>query len=790
MSFVSYWSRSRLRTNWRSSLALVLLIGLAGGTVLALVAGGLRTDSAYPRFAAQYLGADATMFEYTNNDAMVRAIHQVANLPHVVAFGQMQGYSEKDGTTIGGPLGPGFEHTVGVPRLLSGRLPTTPDEIALDWTVADQLDLGVGDTYRDVVLSNRNGAPFAFPMRVVGVAANTLNFPPYSTDGASGASLVASSFFTAHERVLGHPSVGVQVRLDGGQAAVPAFSRAAVALFSGAPMIVQGSGVQTAAIQSAIHPAAIALWLLGGSLALVAGFILYQLLGRLSAMEEDLYATASALGATHRQLIGVELARTALVAIAATVLALVTSVALSPVFPLGTARVAEPDPGVAANGVVLGAGAVLIIVLTAVLAAWPAWRTTRDAARPRSFRSRQAAVSGGGTWSPRWLWLRPVAWVGFTHGLRSGRGASSVAVRASVVSLVIAATGLTAALTFGASLSHLLDTPALYGWTWDAHIYDAGNNGTGQLTSKLAADPWVKDVDQADTGIPLRISGHAEEGVDFAREKGAISFPLDRGRQPSGADEIALSAPVMHQLGVHLGSRVPVTVTAIRGPTRMMTVVGQEMGPGPATNTTTSGWVLMSRDALLDFLPPAEQHNVPPTSDAFVDFVPAGETHVHLSELERQIGSEYKVYLAEPPTDILNFGRVQDLPVVLALLLTALASATLFITLLSSAHRRRTDLAVLKTLGYRPRQLRAVVVCQSTAMTAVGLTLGIPIGIALGRLLWMLVAEHLGIVAQTVIPGWQIAVMTAAALTVATVAAAWPGRVAARTPAAMALHAA
>jgi hypothetical protein len=790
MSFVSYWSRARLRTTWRSSLALVLLIGLAGGAVLALVAGGIRTDSAYPRFAAQYRGADATMFEYTDDNAMVTAIHKVAKLPQVAAFGLMQGYGETDGSTVGGPLGPGFEHTVGVPRLLSGRLPTASDEIAPDWTVADQLHLGVGDMYRVVLLSNRNGSTLAYPLRVVGVVANTLNFPPYSTDGASGASLVAPSFFTAHESVLGHPSVGVQVRLHGGQAAVPAFSRAAVALFVGAPMIVQGTAIQTAAIESAIHPAAIALWLLGGSLAVVAAFILYQLLGRLSAMEEDLYATARAVGASHRQLVGTELARTAAIAITAAALAVVTAVALSPIFPLGTARVAEPDPGLSADGVVLGIGAALIVLLTAVLAAWPAWRTTRDAARPRSWRSRSAVASAGGAWSPRWLWLRPVAWVGVVHGLRSGRGASSVAVRASVVSLVIAATGLTAALTFGASLSHLLDTPALYGWTWDAHIYDAGNNGTGQLNSKLVADRWIRDVDQADTGLPLRISGHAEEGVDFEREKGAISFPLDAGRQPSGADEIALSTPVMHELGVHLGSRVPVEVTAIRGPTRMLTVVGEEMGPGPATNTTTAGWVLMSRTALLAFLPSAEQHNVPPTSDAFLDFVPGGQTHAHLAELERQIGPEYRVYLAEPPTDILNFGRVQDLPVLLALLLTGLAAATLLLTLLSSAHRRRTDLAVLKTLGYRPRQLWSVVACQSTAMSAVGLVVGIPLGIALGRWLWMLVADHLGILPQTVIPSWQIAVMAVAALAVANVAAAWPGRVAARTPAAIAFHAA
>ena len=52
---------------------------------------------------------------------------------------------------------------MGVPRLLSGRLPTAPDEVALDWTVADQLHERVGDTYRATLLSNENGSSVTVP---------------------------------------------------------------------------------------------------------------------------------------------------------------------------------------------------------------------------------------------------------------------------------------------------------------------------------------------------------------------------------------------------------------------------------------------------------------------------------------------------------------------------------------------------------------------------------------------------------------------------------------------------
>ena len=357
-----------------------------------------------------------------------------------------------------------------------------------------------------------------------------------------------------------------------------------------------------------------------------------------------------------------------------------------------------------------------------------------------------------------------------------------------MVSLVIASSGLAAALTFGASLNHMLATPALYGWSWDAHIYDAGNSGTGHLKATLATDPWLRDVDLADTGLPLRVSGHAVEGVDFEQEKGAVRFTIADGRTPTGPNEIALTAPLMRQLGVHLGSRVPVEVTAIDGPTRTFTVVGQQVGPAVATNMSGSDSALMSRKALLAFVPPREQSHIPATSDAFVDFTPGGETPGHLVQLQRQIGTEYRIFRAEPPIDILNFGRVQNLPVLLALLLTALAVATLLLTLVSSARRRRQDLAVLKSLGYRPRQLAGVVACQSTTMAVVGLVVGIPLGIAFGRWLWMLVASHLGTLPDTVIPTGQIAIMALAALVAANLAAAWPGWVAARTPAGLALQ--
>src|SRR5688572_18647505 len=59
MTAVSYRFRAELRTRWRAWLALALLVGLAGGAVLALAAGARRTDTAYSRFLSAQNAYDA-----------------------------------------------------------------------------------------------------------------------------------------------------------------------------------------------------------------------------------------------------------------------------------------------------------------------------------------------------------------------------------------------------------------------------------------------------------------------------------------------------------------------------------------------------------------------------------------------------------------------------------------------------------------------------------------------------------------------------------------------------------
>ncbi|HYB14349.1 MAG TPA: FtsX-like permease family protein [Streptosporangiaceae bacterium] len=129
----------------------------------------------------------------------------------------------------------------------------------------------------------------------------------------------------------------------------------------------------------------------------------------------------------------------------------------------------------------------------------------------------------------------------------------------------------------------------------------------------------------------------------------------------------------------------------------------------------------------------------------------------------------------------MNFGQVQDLPLLFGLSLGVVALLTIVHLLLTSVRRRRRDLAVLRAVGFTPGQVQATVARQAATLTALALILGIPAGLVCGRLAWQIFAGQLGILAVLVIPLLWLAVMAAGALALAIIVAAAPGRSATRT---------
>ena len=136
------------------------------------------------------------------------------------------------------------------------------------------------------------------------------------------------------------------------------------------------------------------------------------------------------------------------------------------------------------------------------------------------------------------------------------------------------------------------------------------------------------------------------------------------------------------------------------------------------------------------------------------------------------------------PNTVNNYAAIDGTPTVLAGVLAVLGLGVLAQFTVASARRRRRDYAVLKVLGLRRAQLRAVALWQASAVTAAALVIGIPLGVAAGRWAWQLFASQAGLSGGAVTPLpvlWLIPAALAAAALVALPAARSVARIAAAT---------
>jgi hypothetical protein len=112
--------------------------------------------------------------------------------------------------------------------------------------------------------------------------------------------------------------------------------------------------------------------------------------------------------------------------------------------------------------------------------------------------------------------------------------------------------------------------------------------------------------------------------------------------------------------------------------------------------------------------------------------------------------------------------------------LRALQSGLVHLLVVSVARRRR-EMGLLKALGFVNRQIVASVAWQATALVAVGIVVGVPLGIVLGREVWGAFADNLGVVPVSVVPSGLLVAIVVGILAAANLLAVAPA-LAARRP--------
>ncbi|SDS03141.1 FtsX-like permease family protein [Jiangella sp. DSM 45060] len=752
------WLRLELRRRWRSLLVLALLVALAAGTVLTAVAGARRDASAVDRLLERTLPADVAVLPNQPGfdwDA-VRA------LPGVAAVGTYTGIDyDVDGEPSAGLLGDDETmRTVERPAVLDGRLPDPerPDEAV----VTSDHSAEVGDT---VTLrlhpADSAAAQPELTVTVVGVVRSYW----YHDDAEGVGELVPSpELYAAFEDQLIGDEPGefnAIVRLHDREAGIPAF-QARLREISGVDIDVVNLAelARRDRDDAAFEADALLVFAL---VAAVASVVLLGLaVARYVAAVRPALRVLGALGLTPRRLAWAAAAGPALAAVVGALLGVAASVVASRWFPIGAAARFDPAPGVAVDLPVLAAGAVAapaLMLLGTIAVARAALR--RTGARPARSAVAAAAQRLGAP--------VPVV-VGSRFALEAR---SSGAVRPALAGAVAGVLGVVAAVTFSAGVRDATTHTERFGQVHQLVAF-TGFSGievapVAQLAPMVAADPDVRAVN--DTRMAVAGAGDASMSL-FTLEPGWRPV-VTEGRAPRGAGEVALAPHSAAAVGAAVGDVIRLTGT--RGE-REVTVTGLAFVPeAPHNDYTLGGWVTPAGyDELFD---PAATASPPFKFRLLLVALTAGaDPGLVADRLATATATDGLIQPAEPPSRLAELREIQGLPVFLAAFLAAMALGAVGHALLTTVHRRRHDLAVLRAVGLTRRQSRAVLMTQANVLALAGLLFGVPLGIATGRVVWRFVAETTPV--DHVAPAALLTtgLVAAAALLAANLLAAWPAR--------------
>jgi ABC-type lipoprotein release transport system permease subunit len=792
--------RTELRRRWGTWLLFALVGAVAAGVVLTAVAGARRTDSAARRFYRDHLASDAYVSNFPDPGAAIIDPDVIEALPMVEASARaFHSYVQvgNDYVVLWLPTRRGFDAPVNVPRILEGRPPDPdrPEEVTISRDLADVEGVAVGDRipFAPPEFSDLpQQADLTTEYVVVGIEAR-----PGELGQARPPSLAVHGTPALREELSATHSLeqqvdDVTVRLRRGPADVSAFL-AALNTHVG-PNQYLGAQVDTAVfdnLRRANRLQAIALWLVAAVSAAVGIVIITLLYSRAADSGRRERRVLSGLGWTRRQTLAVAAWRGLAIGVVAGVGAAILALVLSPLAPIGLARAAEPHPGLAVDWAVLAPGpALAAMVLTAASVAGTAW-ALGSGARSGS----PGGVIGRVTFS-----LPTSAALGARFAARTdARTDARVPARSAIGVLVIGVAALAAGACFVAGGRRLLDTPRLYGWSWDLVATDWGESGnldpaSDQGVAALAELPGATAIAVGD-GIPLEVDGIPAGAViaDVMRgDPAAVLPPLTAGRLPLSPAEVALGKKTMQRAGVGIGDEVELAIGGFGSTTA--TVVGQVVLPQLHVEGGIGGneGALVPNQWLHDALgvDPADTGGSP---IVFLALEPGTDRQTVLADVSRRLddspenGGWYEIFPSEP-TDLVNFSRTRSLPLVLGGLILLLTLATLVYTLVTAAHERRRDMATLKALGLGAGGVRRVLGWQATFLTSAGLVIGIPLGVVVGVWAWTAYVKRLGLVSSPAIPVALLGVGAVAAVLVAWAAAVWPGHVAAATAPATALR--
>lgn len=827
---------------WSSYLGLVLVVGLLGGVAMASVAAGRRTQSSYAAFLASDNPSPLTMAVYDSNDgaapsvSLKRAIEHLTGVRRVYSVESISvvpmnahGAPELASLSAVDSVGStdGFILRADKPGVVSGRMfdASRVDEVDLDAGAARILHIHVGQIlplgfYTPAEMSEKGFGTAAVAPRllvrakVVGIVDLNTEIVEDSVDAQYGFIFVTPALVREVQGLEATPTepvlYGVQFSSKAPSIATVERELVALAPKDDVTQFHLESRVN-AEVNLTLRPDSLALEAFGLFAGLACLVLAGETLSRLVFEGSEDREIMRSLGAGPLTTLFDGFAAAFGAVLLGVAMAVAVAIALSPIGPIGPIRPVYPDPGFAADGVVLGLGAVCLIVVLAVLALALAYRRApqrerrAELDRPRRFTLARRAQAVG----------MPIsAEVGVYFALEKGEGRTAVPVKSVLAGTALAVCLIVATLTFASGFQTLVSHPGLYGWNWN-YVLNPTNEVPPPTLRALNHDPEVAAWSGANYTDAV-IDGQSFP-VILQRPNSRVAPPLLSGHGLRSSGQIVLGSLTMALLGKHVGQSVVVSygtkaTAPIYIPPRRLTIVGTMTFPAIGYSSFVSEHTSMGDGALISTgIEPTAFVRALKLPDPLLNGpelvfvrmrrgVSPSAGRRNLQSLAREAnrlfakdphatGNGVSVLGVQRPAEIVDYRSAGTTPIVLAGGLACGAIVALGFTLASSVRRRRRDIALLKALGFSQRQLRAAIAWQATVNAFVGVVIGVPLGVVAGRELWSAFARSIDAVPDPTVPVFSLVVVALATFAFANLVAVWPARSAASTQTALLLRA-
>jgi hypothetical protein len=452
--------------------------------------------------------------------------------------------------------------------------------------------------------------------------------------------------------------------------------------------------------------------------------------------------------------------------------AVVVAIVVSVWMPFGLAGRIDPDPGLDIDGLVLVPGAAVLLLGCVLLTAAVAWRTIGRHARE----SRHAAFATRLVESVR---ARPAPAAGVRMALERGRGTRAVPVGLALVGAVLVITGITGALTFGASMRRVIDEPRARGMSWDAEASDPDGK-------TILADPDVASATLAATQT-ITINDATVEARGLKTVRGEPPDMFVEGRAPSAIDEVALGRKTRQVLHVGTGD---VVHAAGPGGTFDLRVVGTGVFSGMSDDPALAEGAALTYGAL-DRIVRSDEGGLGEAGNPeyVVTFARGVDKGGAIDRLNAALNPKgYGVDVPATPAELRRLRDVRALPVALAIFVGLLGAIAVGYAFVTAVQRRRADLAMHKALGMTRRDVRVIVLTQATTTVLVGIVVGIPLGFLAARLVWRIQVDNIGVRFVVVAPLLALVAVCGSAVVIGNLCSLLPARRAVRTRAAVVLR--